>query len=524
MASSTFALEGGHVANSSNSSASYSSPTARHLNRNPTLNKTTYGNGDNNNNSKDNTTLHAHRQNHNSSKLPAFRFADLKKEALALPGLLQQNAPPSPLSPSTISGHCSPEESADNRHDPDSHDSHKQCQQSLQIAVSPRQNNLHSAKTAVSPASNPSAPVISQHPQSSPSRNRASTFQDSSSPNSRTVPLTARRPASFPDSPAVVVKINGHDLPSSSLGSTRSRAEESGQASPTADNTKDWAQGQRELLLPKSIDSAKTDEKKKSRPPVSFRAPNIPGSSGRAVIPPIRSFRSSGSRKSLVLDMHARRTSYDSGEEADDPHHRDRTLRALEGRSDDDFSQITPPDSAGAMSGNENTADIFMRIASENPAHRANDGMGSAEDHSAVVSILSNNLSFLALVPCARASCRFATVRPTPNREVDRVGHLHPTRPLRRGVGCKVHCLGMRWPPQRHGMLQGPAGLSRDAARTCLIIKWAETNTLYPVSNYAIHPYTAALGRHPIIPSLPAADISTSFRSAREYEESPNSR
>lgn len=397
----TFASEAGHVPNSS-ASYSSSSPPARHQHQhqnqhpnqpqhssanNGRSHSNSDGSIDEDDKNNDNTILHTHRQNHNSSKLPAFRFADLKKEALAFPGLLQQqqqqqqqkqqphhhhHLPPSPLSPSPNSGHCSSPESGDQRHDPDLH------KQSQQTSLTPPQNDLHDTKTTASPPSTkPPATVIPHHPQSSPTRNRASTFQTSSSKTTAPPPSTFKRPASFPDNPAV--KVNGVSL----VSPTSTSASGHPNGTPTAETTKDWAQGQRELLLPKTVDSAKTDEKKKSRPPVSFRPPN----SGRAVIPPIRSFRSSGSRKSLVLDMHARRTSYDSGEESYDSNHLDRTLMALEGRSDDDYSRITPPDSAEPIPDNENTSDIFMRIARENPTRRAAaDPVGSPDDRTAIVS------------------------------------------------------------------------------------------------------------------------------------------
>jgi hypothetical protein len=84
--------------------------------------------------------------------------------------------------------------------------------------------------------------------------------------------------------------------------------------------------------------------------------------------------------------MNSRRVSYDgSSDGSSDPNHRDRTLRALEGRTDDDYSQMTPPDSAEATP-DENTADIFMRIAREAPAQRSLVGNGAGDEHSAIVS------------------------------------------------------------------------------------------------------------------------------------------
>jgi hypothetical protein len=75
--------------------------------------------------------------------------------------------------------------------------------------------------------------------------------------------------------------------------------------------------------------------------------------------------------------------SYDgSSDGSSDPNHRDRTLRTLEGRTDDDYAHITPPDSAVATP-DDNTADIFMRIAREDSAQRSLD---DGDEHSAVVS------------------------------------------------------------------------------------------------------------------------------------------
>jgi hypothetical protein len=69
-----------------------------------------------------------------------------------------------------------------------------------------------------------------------------------------------------------------------------------------------------------------------------------------------------------------------------DPNQRDRTLRALEGRREDDDAalQMTPPDSAknGVDSG-EDTTDMFLRIAREDSAQREN---AAPEEQSVVVS------------------------------------------------------------------------------------------------------------------------------------------
>jgi hypothetical protein len=435
-------------------------------------NNTTDYRSENSSNDEHNTGLHYHRQSHNSSKLPAFRFADLKKDALVLPTLIirrqqlqpqqQQHDPPSPVSPRpapTNPGRRSAESTehldqtlseSPQRHrkqnhlqDPeplrDSQDRSSHSSPQLEQSKPPKQ-------TRHIPASSPESKVHNEHrntknspvspeplsePTShqSPSIIRASTFETALSTNPP--PLTSlssssKRPASFPDSPAVVAKLSGATTttksqhrgppditsPESSRTSADQRPGLTHSRRTASDSaTKDWAQGQRELLLPKTVDTIKPDDKRRSRPPVSFRPPAIvAAASGRPVIPPIRSFRSSGSRKSLVLDMHTRRVS-DSSDGSSDPHHRDRTLRALEGRSDDEYSQMTPPDSAEATP-DENTADIFMRIAREDPAPRGRDGNGAAEEPSGLALVSSNLFLVMSTRRIANASpcCPFTTL------------------------------------------------------------------------------------------------------------------
>lgn len=154
--------------------------------------------------------------------------------------------------------------------------------------------------------------------------------------------------------------------------------------------TKELAHGQRELLLPKTIQRTATDDRRNSvarRPPVSYKPPvSSNNSGGTASIPPIRSFRSSGERRrSLVLDMNVRTMrGYEGGEDYGDSNHRDRTLRALEGRRFDDASQITPPDSAGDRPDGDDSGDLFLKIAREDTLRRNADNNGDSQ--SAIVS------------------------------------------------------------------------------------------------------------------------------------------
>jgi hypothetical protein len=153
--------------------------------------------------------------------------------------------------------------------------------------------------------------------------------------------------------------------------------------------------GQRELVLPKTLSRTNTDERRGSasqRPPVSYRPPLSTNSStdsspSTAVrVPPIRSFRSSGSRKSLTLDMNSRPRFHDSGDEDDDTNH-DRTLRALEGRTDDNALHSAPVSSSrrGAFD-NEDTGDVFLKIAREESSQRQIDEQQPSDDNRSVVS------------------------------------------------------------------------------------------------------------------------------------------
>ncbi|KAL8381435.1 hypothetical protein RB595_005618 [Gaeumannomyces hyphopodioides] len=238
-----------------------------------------------------------------------------------------------------------------------------------------------------------------------------------------------RRPYSFPDSPAPsrvasegsrVVRANSKSPPSSSptvqLGPSHHRRAntDSSAGAITATTittaphavdvdhgdiaaspgtiTKEWARGQRELLLPRALDDDNADEKRKfkSRPPVSFR--RLRNDSSGIRVPPIRSFRSSGSRKSWTQDLTTptpKRNSLDDCSREvlmdSDTHDRNRTLWALEGRlADGAFAQMTPPSSADATLNDNTTSDIFMKIAREDSSRSQADGDRQPQDPNAL--------------------------------------------------------------------------------------------------------------------------------------------
>lgn len=157
--------------------------------------------------------------------------------------------------------------------------------------------------------------------------------------------------------------------------------------------TKQWAYDQRERGLPRAITGFLSDDDKKiprrksttSRPPSSYKPPPLAASVPPGHIPPIRSFRSSGSRKSSLPDMNnSTARYYDDGEDYRDLNQRDRSLRALEGAR-------TPPDAEDEVTESENnTADIFMRIAREDSSslvpRRSAEGGAQGEPDGTVVS------------------------------------------------------------------------------------------------------------------------------------------
>ncbi|KAH6897049.1 hypothetical protein B0T10DRAFT_395942 [Thelonectria olida] len=259
-----------------------------------------------------------------------------------------------------------------------------------------------------------------------PSRSRASSCQPESPVPVVEAPIQTRRPASFPDtSPANDVAESPHSTsilararsrrslvsrrsngaapthPPPSLNHERLQAVEAAQAaqSTTQSSTttsssdrssKDSLPGQRELIPLKTLaNSSPPDDRRASvshRPPVSYRPPvnhnAQPSTSTPVRVPPIRGFRSSGSRKSLTLDMNSRSRIF--GDDPVDSNH-DRTLRALEGRSDQDFLL-----SAASVSGRrdtldgDDTGDVFLKIAREESSRRQPDEKPPSESQSVV--------------------------------------------------------------------------------------------------------------------------------------------
>ncbi|KAK4163404.1 hypothetical protein QBC43DRAFT_64347 [Cladorrhinum sp. PSN259] len=379
----------------------------------------------------DTNSVFVHRQNHNSSKLPAFRFADLKREPITVPSLLLQRIPPAaaavPSPPGAPSGASSAEkengQEAQSQQPQQSQQQLQQSQQSQQSQLSQSQQNRRIPETPLhhfSSAQNLSSEkavafeTLAQHSHNSqlPSRTKSLKFQfTAGAPSSNGLSAGSKRPSSFSDSPRVIgsvyatrsqpsyvaTPVTKRRLTTTSAAVHAETEQELDDPTLLPDSaTKEWAQGQRELLRSITTEVAKTDDRKRSRPPISSRntgaasvvsttSPSTPG--GRSAVLPSRIFRSVGPRKSVVvLEMPSKRAAENSYvEEISNSNQRDRALQSLEGRNKDGFQE------AGDMTtstDNDNTADIFMRIAGEATTRRApeglNNGKGKAEDSSAI--------------------------------------------------------------------------------------------------------------------------------------------
>lgn len=403
------------------------------------------------------SAVHAHRVNHNSSKLPAFRLSDRARSSLPLPGLLQRDSkqhPPSSAGLSESPQHqddrqklTNPAPEPENR--PGTNAAAADDNADAQHLQHHQNHHLHRPVTASAPASEPHPPSTQQPPPStprspvtprqkhSPARSRASTYQTAST-SAPFTPTAAKRPASFPidSSPgdALAFQSPTDESPSFWTPETRPPTQpvnvtpgSNSAASPHATHrsqgiqtpestTKKWAQGQRVLASPAAVkgdklhDSQAERRTSTSRPPVSYKPVRSSSTPSRPVIPPIRSFRSSGSRKSLQLDMNnSSYRSYDDGHDFKDSNHRDQSLRALEGRNSGewtrDLSAADADDEVTATIESESTADIFMRIAHEDPssssARARNDGRDEDDRASTVVSTPLPSVFIASTLPCA---------------------------------------------------------------------------------------------------------------------------
>ncbi|KPM43481.1 hypothetical protein AK830_g3045 [Neonectria ditissima] len=243
----------------------------------------------------------------------------------------------------------------------------------------------------------PSVPVAepqtqARRPASVPDASLGQDVVDQEPPHSKPVAARSRSRRSLASRRSNVVASSTGPPPT--LNTERLQAVEAAQAAhPSFDrSSKDSTPGQRELILPRTLsNSSLPDDRRAStshHPPVSYRPPvnqnAQPSTSTPVRVPPIRAFRSSGSRKSLTLDMNSRPRIYDYEDDPLDSNH-DRTLRALEGRSDQDFltSATSVSGRREALDGDD-TGDVFLKIAQEESRRRLPEQQLSDEPQSVV--------------------------------------------------------------------------------------------------------------------------------------------
>ncbi|KAI1180116.1 hypothetical protein F4777DRAFT_585793 [Nemania sp. FL0916] len=322
-----------------------------------------------------------HRQNHNCSKLPAFRSADLSKESIAPPSLQlhhpdprRYHIPPSPVSPDS-----------DQHHDPQP-DRVDQFSPRIVIKTEPTRHH-DSDPDIVSPRSlEPLDPVRSRAPAEQPASASLSAPAPAAdakrylSLDNATAGSNTASVSSASRSTETIVTVVQARAPVPADARLENDSEPASAGLPAETTRGRSSSGQRELILSRALQRTASDDPRASisrKPPVSYKPPVRTNSSGPGVsasIPPIRAFRSSGERRSLVLDMNLRTArTYDGGDDYGDATHHDRTLRALEGRRGDEVMQWTPPDSAGERPDGDDSGDLFLRIAREDSMQRTPD-------------------------------------------------------------------------------------------------------------------------------------------------------
>ncbi|KAJ1335413.1 hypothetical protein MN608_02150 [Microdochium nivale] len=222
----------------------------------------------------------------------------------------------------------------------------------------------------------PPAPVPATQPTLTFAASRPALFQGAAEPAETSTPLRpeqVRAPASYSFDGVGTSFFQPREL---SRDQVVPSIETSQDPEAYEDGLGEFIQSPRDLLPLKTVQRSMSDDKRSSftrRPPVSYKPPVSSGATtpngGPATIPPIRGFRSSGSRRSLTLDMNIPSShNFENGDDYLDSNPRDRSLRALEGRSDEQRAVVTPPDSA--LADTDDSGDVFLRIArQEAPAH-----------------------------------------------------------------------------------------------------------------------------------------------------------
>jgi len=296
--------------------------------------------------------VHAHRLDHTSSKLPAFRFADLQRSnSLPVSALL------TPASDSDFTPDTSPYATKPG---------------ALRSPFPGQERASDIATRAVDSGTSSSSTKATTAPTGGSGAALADPYNcyPSNSPSQRQESRRGRKPPASHSSNG----IGTFARPPPALSTQRSIPPEPA-VRPQNQSTTEWALAQQQLALEKVQSSPATAEPQgttNTKPEEQLQA-GTPTSAAR--IPPIRSFRSSATRTSLGMESRSY-YQYDSSEEHDDDDDdRDRTLRALVGHSNEEYTDrrrtysadrehIESPDN-GRTSG-----DLFLDLALDDLSRR----------------------------------------------------------------------------------------------------------------------------------------------------------
>ncbi|RYO77409.1 hypothetical protein DL762_009280 [Monosporascus cannonballus] len=357
-----------------------------------------------------NTNVHSHRQTNNPSKLPAFRFADLKKKPLVLPTLSQSQSNSnsngdSNNRPNRIpSSRVSPDPDQQFRHaksitppDPPlttrpGYKDHNNTRVSPEQSPTTFQNSSgalpSSAATTSSESANvkPSISLDSPIPAAVGGNTSVRTNRTDS-----TETIVASRPrkrlASASGGPDAFDDRAAHPPALKTKRLVTTGGVQSAPPSPNYANAP--SRDRREPNLPRPIPRTNSGDRRNSvkRPPISFKPPPSARSSSGSTPsnPSIRHLRTSGSRLSLNFDMKRSSRAYELGDNYGDSSPRDRTLRALEGRQED-YTQ------RAAQADLDDSGDVFLKIAREDQSRRGvgDDGEYSDDQTAALVRRMSD--------------------------------------------------------------------------------------------------------------------------------------
>ncbi|KAL2271718.1 hypothetical protein VTJ83DRAFT_1089 [Remersonia thermophila] len=293
--------------------------------------------------------LHAHRQSHNASKLPAFRFADLRKDRIALSSLQD---PPTPLAP-LLSQPSADRPTTAHITSPGLH--HYSSFPERPVSIDPKQAGL--------------AGLAGLSGIAAPSRTRSLKFDLASAAAARSTEslLAATRRPSSDDVSAARARLASVVAAPLRRRLTDSAAVASNQPPPPSPGDAPARPDDRRLrpLVAQTLSGQATDAAAPAAP-VTLVAPT-PSSARVSSIPSGRSSLESR-RGTLSSEMPSRRT--------DDAHHghgdaAHRVRRSLDSRRGGDSSPRFAPSEHGEMTtttDNDNTADLFMKIAGEDSA------------------------------------------------------------------------------------------------------------------------------------------------------------